>query len=154
MERSNPLMKRAPVFAGLILLLVFFPCAVSAQSRHPGSGMSSSCLPLGSISLERLDLAEEQRAAVQRIEKAYNDQINELHGRLMSKRLELQSVFRNPEADEQTIRARAREVFDLQDECRHMAMDYLVEIRGVLTPEQLRNWYTPADLCFPWNRRK
>ena len=72
----------------------------------------------------------------------------------MSKRLELQAVLRDPEADEQTIRARAREVFDLQDECRHMAMDYLVEIRGALTPEQLRNWCAPADWCFPWSRRK
>ena len=147
-------MKRAPVFAGLILLLVFFPCAVSAQSRHPGPGTSSSCLPPGSISLEKLDLDQEQRVAVQKIEKAYDDQINGLQGRLMSKRLELQSVFRDPEADDRTIRARAREAFDLQDECRHMALDYLVEIRGVLTPEQLRRWGTPVDGCFPWNRRK
>jgi Spy/CpxP family protein refolding chaperone len=146
-------MKKAPVFVGIILLLVSFACAVSAQGRHPGSGMSSSCLPRGSISLERLDLTEEQRQAVRKIEKAYEDQINGLQGRLMSKRLELQSVFRDPEADEQTIRARAREVFDLQNECRHMAMDYLVEIRGVLTPEQLRRWGSPVDGCFPWNRR-
>jgi Spy/CpxP family protein refolding chaperone len=111
-------------------------------------------LPPGSLSLERLDLAEEQRAAVERIEKAFDDRINGLQGRLMSKRLELQSVLRSPEADEQTIRARATEVFDLQNECQHMATEYLIEIRGVLTPEQLQNWCTPADWCFPWNRSK
>ena len=111
-------------------------------------------MPPGSISLERLDLTEEQRAAVERIEKAYNDQIIGLQGRLMSKRLELQAAFRDPEADERTIRARAREVFDLQDECQHMAINYYFEIRGVLTSQQLGNWRTPADWCFPWNRRK
>jgi len=147
-------MKRSHIFAGIMLLLVFFPWTVSAQGRHPGPGRSSSYLPPGSISLERLDLTEEQRAAVERIEKAYNDQIIGLQGRLMSKRLELQAVLRDPEADEHTIRARAREVFDLQDECRHMAMDYYFEIRGVLTSQQLGNWCTPTDWCFPWNRRK
>lgn len=146
-------MKIAYIFAGVIVLHALFPCAVSSQGSYQGPE-KSACIPSSGVSIERLGLTDEQRGAVDKIEKAYDDEIDFLQGKLMSKRLELQSLFSNPEIDEDQIRGRAREVFDLQDECRRMAVDYRLEVRRLLTPEQLRNWCAPGDWSFPGTRRK
>lgn len=146
-------MKIAHIVAGIILLHVFLPCAVSAQSRHQGPERFT-CLPSDGVSRENLGLSKEQRATVERLEKAYDDEISGVKGRLISKRLELQSLFSNPEIDEETIRARAREVFYLQDECRRIEIDHQLEVRRALTPEQLRNWYPAGDWSLPSSRRK
>ncbi len=150
-ERNIGLMKIAHIVSGIILFHLFFPYAASAQNRHPER---FTCLPSDGVSLESLSFGEEQRAAVERLEKAYDDEINEVKGRLMSKRLELQALFGNPHADEKTIRAKAREVFDLQDECRRIGLNHQLEVRRILTPEQLRNWRPVGDWSSSSNRRK
>ena len=63
----------------------------------------------------------------------------------MSKRLELQSVFRNPQADEEMIRANLREVFQLEDASGQLEVDYQFQIRRILSPDQLRNCPNQAD---------
>jgi hypothetical protein len=146
-------MKRSSVFAGIILLLIVYPGVVWGQGRHQWAGRYSYVLPYV-ISVEKLDLSQEQRALVRKIRQDYDDQIKILQGKLMSKRLELQSVFRNPQADERLIRAKAREVFDLQNESQSLTMDFQIQIRGLLSAEQLRNWCTPGDSCFRWERRQ
>jgi Spy/CpxP family protein refolding chaperone len=98
--------------------------------------------------LESLGLSEEQRSSIERIENHYNDQILGLRSELMSRRFELQSAFRNPQADERQVRGRAREVMDLHNKCLAMMIDYQMEIRAILTPEQLRLWCASTDSCF------
>jgi Spy/CpxP family protein refolding chaperone len=146
-------MKRAHTITCTALLLIFFAATAFAQGRHQNAE-TSPCAPPGGASLERLDLTEEQRIAIQKIDNVYDDQIRSLQERLMSRKLELQSVFRDPQADEETLRAKAREVFDLQNECRNVAMDYQIEIRRTLTPEQIRNWFDSGDWSLPRNGGK
>jgi len=65
----------------------------------------------------------------------------------MHKRLELQSVFRNPQADEQKIRSLAQEVSQLQDRCLATMIDHQLKVRALLRSEQLRSWCT-LEPCF------
>lgn len=146
-------MKRVNIIAGVTLLLLLFPWVICAQPKHQWLGMSSYMLS-GGVSLERLDLSSEQLALAGKLGQAYDEQIVVLQGKLMSKRIELQSVFRNPQADEGVIRAKAREVFDLEKQCLNLTIDYQIQIRGILTAEQLRNWCTPSDWCLPHIRKK
>lgn len=146
------MIKRAHTIA-CIALLILFETAAFAQGRHKNAE-TSPCAPPGGVSLERLDLTEEQRIAIQKIDNVYDNQIRSLQERLMSKKLELQSVFRDPQADEEMLHAKAREVFDLQNECRNVAMNYQIEIRRALTPEQIRNWFDSEDSRLLRNGRK
>ncbi|MCK8603674.1 Spy/CpxP family protein refolding chaperone [Desulfoferrobacter suflitae] len=146
-------MKRVSIIVSITLGLLFLPWAAGAQPRHQWLGMSSYMLS-GGVSLERLDLSSEQLALAHKFGQAYDEQIAILQGKLMSKRLELQSVFRNPQADAGVIRAKAREVFDLEKQCLNLAIDYQIQIRGILTAEQLRNWCTPNEWCLPHKWRK
>jgi len=147
------MIKRRHVVVGVLLLFACFPGVLPAQKGHQESARSWCVAPPG-VSLDRLDLTEDQRIAVGRIQRTCDGQINALQGKLMSKRLELQALFKDSQADGVSIRARAREVLDLQYECQRMAVDCQIEIREALTPEQLRDWSATGDGCLPWNRRK
>lgn len=133
------------------LAVMFFACAVvlpSALFAQTGRQRPASCLRPACAPLESLGLSEEQRSSIERIEKHYNDQILGLRSESMSKRFELQSVFSNHLADEQQVRARAQEVMEIHNKCQAMMIDYQMEIRAVLTPEQLRLWCASTDSCF------
>lgn len=136
-----------------ILLLLSLPGVLDAQ-RGQRESAGSWCVGPSGVSLDRLDLTEDQRIAVVRIERACDGQINALQGRLMSKRIELQTLFKDARADAISIRAKAREVLELQSECQRMAMDCQIEIREALTPAQWQRWSATSDACLPWNRRK
>jgi Spy/CpxP family protein refolding chaperone len=130
-----------------LLLLVLVPTVISAQGRHQMS-KGVSRFPGDCLSIAGLELTKEQRTAIQRIENQYGHQINHLQNKLMRKRLETQQVFRDPQADEGMIRAKAAEVSDLQSQCRQMMLDYQLAVRALLSPEQLRLWCASMEPCF------
>ncbi len=89
----------------------------------------------------------EQRAAIEKIDRIYNEEKTVLQSDLMRKRIELQAVFRNPQADEEEIRAVAREISQLQDQCLATMIEHQIKIRALLRTEQLRRWCT-LEPCF------
>jgi Spy/CpxP family protein refolding chaperone len=139
-------MQKGTIFSSALLLVIFLPTLVSAQMRHKGS-MKASCLSYDCMPVESLDLDEEQRAAIEDIDRMYNEQKTVFQSDLMRKRIELQSVFRNPQADEQKIRAIAQEVSQLQDQCLATMIEHQIKVRALLRPEQLRRWCT-LEPCF------
>jgi Spy/CpxP family protein refolding chaperone len=147
-------MKAQRILASAALVVMLLPAAVSAQMGHRGPN-NQWCLPSDFTSTARLELTGEQQAAIESIEKSYAGQANDLQSKLMSKRLELQSLFRDVEADKNTIRAKAREVFELQNHYQQLTIDYQLEVRGVLTHQQLKLWYQTMDLGprHRWGRR-
>ncbi len=129
-----------------LLLLVLAPSAVSAQGQHQmPEGVARS--PRGCSTMRGLELTTEQRTTVQRIESKYGDRIDHLQNRLMAKRLEIQQAFRDPQADEEMIRAKAMEVADLQNQCRQVMLDYQLAVRALLSPEQLQTWCASMEPC-------
>jgi Spy/CpxP family protein refolding chaperone len=139
-------MQRKAIFYGVLLLIIFLPTLLSAQMRLKAPARAS-CVSSGGMLVEPLDLDVEQKAAVEEIDRIHNEQMNRLQGDLMRKRFELQSVFRNPQADEQKIWVIAREVSQLQDQCLATMIEYQIKIRALLRPEQLRRWCT-LEPCF------
>jgi Spy/CpxP family protein refolding chaperone len=129
-----------------LLLLVLAPTALWAQDRHQMSKKSPHFIGT-CLSTADLELTAEQRTAIQKNESQYGDKINHLQNRIMGKRLEVQQVFKDPHADESMIREKAREVEDLQNQCRQMMLDYQLALRAVLSPEQLRLWCAPMEPC-------
>jgi Spy/CpxP family protein refolding chaperone len=134
-------MQKRTIVTGAVLLVIFLPTILSAQMRQKSS-MKASCQSYDCMPVEGLDLDSEQRAAIEKIDKIYNEQKTVFQSDLMRKRLELQSVFKNPQADEQKIRAIAREVSQLQDQCLATMIEHQIKVRALLRPEQLRRWCT------------
>jgi Spy/CpxP family protein refolding chaperone len=140
-------MQKRTILSGAVLLVLFLPAIISAQMRHRGPP-KASCLSSDFMSVEGLDLDAEQKEAIEKIGRIYSEQINGFQRDLMRKRLELQSVFRNPQADEQKIRAIAQEVSQLQDQSLTTMIEHQIKVRALLRPEQLQKWCTSQEPCF------
>lgn len=141
--------KKIIYFGMLLVVIVLLPAVLAAQMRHRGS-TKASCQSYDCVPVQNLDLDGEQRAAIEMIDRTYNEEKTALQSDLMRKRIELQAVFRNPQADEEKIRAVAREISRLQDQCLATMIEHQLKVRGLLKPEQLRRWCTPEP-CFAGN---
>jgi len=96
----------------------------------------------GCASLESLGLSEGQRNSIKKVESRYWNEIAGRREKMMIKHLELQILIRDPNATAQAIREKSREIGELQGEIRERMIDYQMEIRKILTPEQMRGWCT------------
>lgn len=92
--------------------------------------------------LERLDLSLNQKEALNRIDESYRELVLKNRNQLMVKRLELQGLLRDPHADKDAIRGKAKEMGALREALQQEMIDYQIQVRGVLTPDQIRRWCT------------
>lgn len=138
-------MKDTVVFL-LATLLLF--AATEAYGQAPRRMLQGgACLHRDCLPIQGLRLSDEQRQAIQDIELAYSDRMNGIQNRLLGKRLELQTVFADPGADEESIRSKALEVSQLDAQYWEIMLEYQLAIRARLTPEQLRAWCASAESC-------
>ncbi len=138
-------MPKRTIVSSVLLLVILLPAVLYGQMRHRGAPRAS-CLSYDCVPVEGLDLDSEQRMAIEKLDRAYSEQKAALQSDLMRKRLELQSVFRNPQADEQKVRSIAEEVSQLQDQCLAAVIEHQIRVRALLRPEQLRRW-CPLGPC-------
>jgi hypothetical protein len=139
-------MEKRYVSMQVLFLLLALPSFLFAQTLRHGQ-KTATCLRFDCVPVEKLGLTEKQKEGIGNIEKFYNDQIVGLQNELMSRRFELRSLFRNPQAEEHQIRAKAQEIADIRHKCAAMMLDHQLEIRAVLTLEQLRIWCASTDSC-------
>jgi Spy/CpxP family protein refolding chaperone len=59
---------------------------------------------------------------------------------MVTKRLELQSLWTDPKADPRTILDKERELRDLQNQLKDKGVQMRLEARKFLTSEQIENW--------------
>lgn len=91
-------------------------------------------------------LTPEQRTKLQELGQRFNDETAQLRGTILTKRLELQSLWANPKADPKAIQEREKELRNLQDQMRDKAVQFRLEGRKILTPEQLAQFGPGAGM--------
>ncbi len=67
----------------------------------------------------------------------FNEETAQLRGSILTKRLELQSLWTNPKADSNAIMGKEKELRDLQNQMKDKVVQYKLEARKFLTPEQI-----------------
>lgn len=82
-------------------------------------------------------LSPEQRTKIQDLRRKFEDETAQLRGSMLTKRLELQSLWRNPKVEEKAIREKEKELRELQNQWRDKMVEYRLEVRKILTPDQL-----------------
>ena len=83
------------------------------------------------------NLTPEQRTKLKELRRKFKEENAQLIGGLVTKRLELQSLWTDPKADPQAILAKEKELRELQNRMRDKVSQYLLEARKILTPEQI-----------------
>jgi len=86
---------------------------------------------------KKLNLTQEQKAKFRELRRKFIAENAQLIGGLVAKRLELRSLWSDPKADSQIILAKERELMDLQNRLKDKKVQYKLEARKSLTPEQI-----------------
>ena len=134
-------MRKTIVLLGLVALMVLGVAYAYAQGPgfgpgHRGMHSQESWSPKVS------NLTPEQKAKFQELRRKLNDETAQLRGNILTKRLELQSLWTNPKADPKAILDKEKELRDLQNQMRDKAIQSKLEARKILTPEQLAEFGT------------
>jgi len=83
------------------------------------------------------NLTAEQSSKIQTLREAFLKETEPLQKDLLTKRTELRNLWSDPKTDPAAITAKQKEMFDLQSKLQEKATNVGLEIRKVLTPEQL-----------------
>jgi Spy/CpxP family protein refolding chaperone len=98
-----------------------------------------------------LNLSLDQTKRLELIQQAYQRETQNLRTELISKRFEVRESLTNPTVKTESIRPKWLEVNELQSRLNEKAMEYLIKVRNLLTPEQLKIWCPEQE--FPLFRR-
>lgn len=130
-------MKKTMVALALVMVMLLGVSYAYAQEQSdpPRHGWmhGGKCWEHG----KRLNLTPEQKAKFQELRRKFIDENAQLIGGLVAKRLELRSLWTNPKADSQAILAKEGELRDLQNRMRDKIIQYRLEARNSLSPEQI-----------------
>jgi Spy/CpxP family protein refolding chaperone len=135
-------MKKTLLALSLITVLILGVTYVYAQGpgRAPGQGpgwkgeRGEEAGNPGKFS----NLTPEQKAKFQELRRKFNEETAQLRGALVTKRVELQSLWTNPNADPKAIMDKEKELRDLQNQMKDKAVQAKLEARKLLTPEQIQ----------------
>jgi len=83
------------------------------------------------------NLMAEQSAQIQVLRDGFLKEIEPLQKELYTKGTELRNLWQSPNPDQAAIGAQQKEILDLRSELQERATNLRLEIRKVLTPEQL-----------------
>ena len=128
-------MKKKLIVLGLVATMVLSVTYVYA--RGPGYNPG----PQERVWKEDL-LTAEQKTKFQELRQMFNDETAPLRGALLTKRLELKSLWANPKADAKAILEKEKELRDLQNQMKDKMVQFKLEARNFLTPEQISEFGT------------
>lgn len=128
-------MKKTIVALGLLAVLLFGVTYVFAQ--NPGHGHRGGAPQEGWGPGKWSSLTPEQKTKFQELRQKFNEETAQLRGSILAKRLELQSLWTNPKADSNAILSKEKESRDLQNQMGDKVVQYKLEARKFLTPEQI-----------------
>jgi Spy/CpxP family protein refolding chaperone len=138
-RRKEVISMKKTIIVGLGLALSLALIATVALAWGPGFGpgfgRGSGGPAYGSPPIP--DLTSEQSAQIQALRDAFLKEIEPLQNDLWTKRTELRNLRSDPKTDPAVITAKQKEILDLQSKLQEKAGNLGLDIRKVLTPEQL-----------------
>jgi Spy/CpxP family protein refolding chaperone len=145
-------MKKAIIALGLVMVMFLGFSSVYAQEQSdpPRHGWMHGEKSWGQG--KRLNLTPEQKAKFQELRRKFIGENAQLIGDLVAKRLELRSLWTDPKADSQAILAKERELKDLQNRMEDKIVQYRLEARNSLTPEQIEKLGMMRGMGFGFDR--
>jgi len=132
-------MKKAVIALGLVVVLFLSFADVYAQDPKVGPepkdrGMQGQPYE---HQWKRLDLDQKQKAGLRELHRKFKGETAQLVGELVTKRIELRVLWSDPKADSEAILAKEKELRDLQNQMKDKIVQYKLEARKLLKPEQI-----------------
>ncbi len=122
----------------LLFLLIFFFLHIPSSSSQPMGRpwrKGSPCLRAS-----ELNLSFEQRKQLESIQLIFLRETHRLRAELFSKRLEFRELLTDPNVKIEMVRSKYLEIDGLQSKLEEKAAEYLIQVRNLLTEDQIKNW--------------
>jgi Spy/CpxP family protein refolding chaperone len=100
------------------------------------------CLP------EDLHLTPKQIEQIKSIQGRYLNDIGLLRNELRDRKFRLRKLLSDPTSEASDIRSEQKEIFALENQMQERILDYQLEVRQTLTPEQFRLWVSRQRMPF------
>jgi Spy/CpxP family protein refolding chaperone len=124
----------------ILIFCFLFILTASPSFSQPGMGMRKWRGEGPCWRASELDLSHEQRKGLDLIQETYFREVQLLRLQLFTRRLELRELLTNPAARTESIRGKYSEIIELRSKQEEKDVEYLIKVRSLLTPEQLKNW--------------
>lgn len=129
-------MKKTMVALGLVAIMLLGVTSVYAQG--PGRGPGYKGMHIQESWCPKIsNLTPEQKAKFQELRRKFDEETAQLKGNMLTKRLELRSLWTDPKADPKAIMDKEKESGNLKNQMRDKVVQFKLEARKILTPEQL-----------------
>jgi Spy/CpxP family protein refolding chaperone len=127
-------MKKTMIALGLLALALTGVSYVFAGGPGfgPGSG-PGNCPGFEGVT----NLTSAQQAQLQELRQKHRDEAAPLRNQMFTLRQELRALWANPKPDPQVITAKEKELDVLRSQMRENAVQFKLEVRSFLTPEQV-----------------
>jgi Spy/CpxP family protein refolding chaperone len=96
------------------------------------------------------DLTPEQKTKIDEINKAFTATATPLYARLQSARRELETMVNAEQFDEAGLRAKAKEIADLEGDLAVARGQRYAKFRAFLSPDQARRLNLPTPMARPF----
>jgi Spy/CpxP family protein refolding chaperone len=132
-------MRKAMIVGSILLVTIFAVTIVYAQGLGFGKGQRICYFDerWGSQPQKISKLTPDQEARIIEIQRKFIEETAQLRGNMLTKRLELKTLWADPKADPEIIRVKEKELREIQNQLREKALEKRLEIRKILTPEQI-----------------
>ena len=130
-----------------MLVVLFVALAATVFAFGPGSGpagygeVGGPALMHGGYGYgpgSNLNLSKEQTDKIWQLKEKQRNETSAMRYELFQKRNELRSLYTNPGADDATILARQKEINALRTKLQDKMVQFKLDERKILTPEQLK----------------
>jgi Spy/CpxP family protein refolding chaperone len=142
-------MKRLLIF---VLIIIGLHASAPADAQTERTSRPTPATGGKDAPLRELNLTKEQQAAIKRIKANYLNKVIHLRSELAAKQLEFKNLIGDPTATEEAIRTRGREIEAVNGQIMREMVSFEIEVRRVLTPEQLRTWCKNMDSPKRWGK--
>ncbi len=134
--------KKILLFLGTLSIFITSPSfsQPSGMKPSPEMGMKHWRGENRGWRASELNLSADQARDLSLIQQTYYQEIQLLRAQLFSKRLELREFLRNPTVKIESIRSKYHEFTEIQSRFDEKVAEYLIKVRHLLAPEQIRNW--------------
>lgn len=130
-------MKFKVYIALLVFSLFFLHDGPNSFSQHMGRPWKKGT-PCWKAS--ELNLSLEQKKQLESIQQIFFRDTHRIRAELLSKRLEFRELLLNPNIKIEAVRSKYLEIDALQSKLDEKVVDYLIQVRALLTEEQIKNW--------------
>ncbi len=107
------------------------PGGWQGRGHHHGGGLFG-----GPLDLSSLNLTDEQKQTIRQLRSQNAPKARELRRAIQAKRAELRTMMFDPNATDDAIKAKRKELRAVQEQMEDMVLSDFLAMRNVLTPEQ------------------